>query len=278
MGSSFRYWAERIVLGLTATVGIAVTLADQVDLLDGLAGDTVPKLTLLILSTVTLFLLFEIDRLKALDNISTQLSKLDIDALARDLKHDHYGGVVRVHRRFPEETFEGFLNGADREVTILQTWIPNVHRFESALKQAIVDRRVRVRVLLLHPSSPVADLRNEALRGLRDPALEEDVQAGVARCLSTLAALFQSVRDDDRARLQVRVYQALPSIAVYKADEHYLVSSFLHGRLAIDSTQLEIEGGGTVMGGEIQQELDTLWRIGRDVDLDDWRRSVDTTQ
>jgi hypothetical protein len=65
MGRSFRYWAERIVLGLTATVGIAVTLADQLDLLDGLASDTVPKLTLLILSTVTLFLLFEIDRLKA---------------------------------------------------------------------------------------------------------------------------------------------------------------------------------------------------------------------
>jgi hypothetical protein len=80
-----------------------------------------------------------------------------------------------------------------------------------------------------------ADLRNEALRGLRDPALEEDVQAGVARCLSTLASLFQGVRDGDRSRLQVRVYQALPSIAVYKADEHYLVSSFLH-QLAIDST------------------------------------------
>ncbi|MFD5907821.1 hypothetical protein ACFWHL_03790 [Streptomyces massasporeus] len=65
MGSSFRYWAERIVLGLTATVGIAVTLADQLDLLDGLASDTVPKLTLPILSTVTLFLLFEIDRVGA---------------------------------------------------------------------------------------------------------------------------------------------------------------------------------------------------------------------
>jgi hypothetical protein len=32
------------------------------------------------------------------------------------------------------------------------------------------------------------------------------------------------------------------------------------------------------MGREIQQELDTLWSIGRDVDLDDWRRSVDTNQ
>ncbi|MFF5367962.1 hypothetical protein [Streptomyces sp. NPDC013187] len=147
MERTFRYWAERIVLGLTAAVGVIVTLADQLDLLDGLAGGTVGKLTLLTLSTVTLFLLFEIDRLKALDNISVQLSKLDIDALARDRKRAHYGGVVRVHRRFPEEAFEGFLNSAEREVTILQTWIPNVHRFESALKQAIADRRVRVRVL-----------------------------------------------------------------------------------------------------------------------------------
>ncbi|GAA2409846.1 hypothetical protein GCM10010420_43090 [Streptomyces glaucosporus] len=272
-----RYRAEQIVLAVMAATGIVVVPADLLGWLDELApGGTLPKVTLLILSTVTLFLFLEFDRLRVLDNVNLQLSKLDIDGIARDLRQEHYGGVVQVHRRFPEERFTHLLGEADREICVLQTWIPNLHRFDSELERAVTERRARVRVLLLHPASPVARLRDEALRTVRDPAMEEDVRAGVERCLSILESLHRALREEDRERLQVRVYNSLPSIAVYKTDDHYLVSSFLHGRLAIDSTQLEIRGGDTVMGREIQQELDTLWRIGRDVDLRDWRGSVGT--
>ncbi|UNO38451.1 hypothetical protein [Streptomyces sp. MST-110588] len=277
MGSGIRYRVERIALALMATAGIVVLLADLLGWLDKLApGGALPKITLLILSTVTLFLLLEVDRLKVLDHVNTQLSKLDIDAVARDLKQEHYGGVVQVHRHFPEEKFTGLVEAAGREVTILQTWVPNLHWFSSALRKAIVDRRVQVRILLLHPASPVARLRDEALRTVRDPALDEDVKASVERCLSILESIFREVPEGDRARLQVRVYNSLPSVAVYKADEHYLVSSFLHGQLAIDSTQIEIDGGETVMGRGVQKELDMLWRVGCDVDLRDWRASVNT--
>ncbi|WP_434587487.1 hypothetical protein [Streptomyces sp. A5-4] len=277
MGSSIRYRAERIALALMAAAGIAVLLADLLGWLDKLApGGALPKITLLILSTVTLFLLLEVDRLKVLDNVNTQLSKLDIDALARELKQEHYGGAVQVHRRFPDERFTGYVEAATREVTILQTWIPNLHRFDSELKKALIDRQVRVRVLLLHPSSPVARLRDEALRTVRDPALDDDVRASVERCLSILESLHRGASTAARSRLQVRVYNSLPSVAVYKADERYLVSSFLHGRLAVESTQVEIDGCNTVMGREVQHEMDTLWMIGRDVDLGDWRGSVAT--
>ncbi|MFI1396372.1 hypothetical protein [Streptomyces sp. NPDC020681] len=288
MGSGIRYRVERAALALMATAGIAVLIADLFGWLDKLApGGALPKITLLILSTVTLFLLMELDRLRVLDDVTaqlsrldadvnTQLSKLDIDRIARELQQEHYGGVLQVHRRFPEEMFTRFVETSTREVTILQTWIPNLHRFEEALEKAVADRRVQVRVLLLHPSSPVARLRDEALRTVRDPALEQDVKASVERCLSILGSVFRRVPEEGRARLQVRVYNSLPSVAVYKADEHYLVSSFLHGQLAIDSTQIEIDGGDTVMGREVQRELDTLWSIGGDVDLRNWRTSVDT--
>lgn len=94
--------------------------------------------------------------------------------------------------------------------------------------------------------------------------------------LQILKSVYDEVPPELRHMLQVRVYNSLPSIAVYKADERYLVSSFLHGRLAIQSTQLEIDGCETAMGREVQGELDKLWGIGRDVDLRDWQRSIDT--
>lgn len=278
MGRGVRYRAERIALAVMATAGILIPPAAALGWLDKLApGGAIPKITLLVLSTVALFLLLEIDRLKVLDDLGAQLSKLDIDRVARELKQERYGGVVQVHQRFPEDRFISLLEDAGHGVTILQTWIPFLHRYVWALKKALVDRRVQVRILLLHPLSPLAGHRDRALRTVRDPALEEDVRASVKRCLSILGSLYQGLQDEDRARLQVRVYNSLPSIAVYKADEHYLVSSFLHGQLAIDSTQIEIDGGDTVMGNEVQLELDTLWNVGRDVDLGDWRRSIGDT-
>ncbi|WP_328620022.1 hypothetical protein [Streptomyces sp. NBC_00354] len=288
---------EQIALGLLATSGVVVLLADLFGWLDALApGGALPKVTLLILSTVTVFLLLELDRLKRLDdvqddvkaldtsvrtkidtlneNVEAHLSKLDVDAIAQRLKRQHYGGVVGVHSRFPEEAFTGFLERAGDELVILQTWIPNLHHLRAALRKALVDQQVSVRILLLHPSSPVAGLRDEALRAVRDPALAVNVKASVESCLAGLAQLNGDIPAESRARLKVRLYNSLPSIAVFKVDQHLLVSSFLHGQLAIDSTQIEIDGGDTVMGEEVQQELRTLWSIGKDVDLLDWRTSV----
>lgn len=272
MGHGFRNRAERLALGAMAVAGIAVLLADVLGWLDKMApGGTLPKITLLILSTVTLFLLMEFDRLKVLDNINTQISRLDIDGIEGQLRRERYEGVNKVHRRFPEEAFVGLVRAARREVAILQTWIPNLDEFDDELTRAITERRIEVRILLLHPSSLVAELRHEALQ-TGEPAREVDVRGS----LRILKSVYDAVPRELRHKLQVRVYNSLPSIAVYKTDERYLVSSFLHGKLAINSTQTEIDGSDTVMGQEAQEELDKLWGIGREVDLRDWQRSIDT--
>ncbi|HEX6473016.1 MAG TPA: hypothetical protein VF069_28255 [Streptosporangiaceae bacterium] len=274
MGNGIRHWTERILLALMATAGLAVALTDLFGLLDKLSlSTTIPKITLLVLSTVTLFLLLEIDRLKQLDGVSALLSKLDINAIARDLKHQHYGGAMQVHPRFPEDLFNACVKSAEREVTILQTWIPNLQGLEAALEDAI-QREVLVRVLLLNPTSLAVGLRTEALRPLQNPSRAPDARAGVEECLS----IFESIYTNSAAArkwLRVRVYNSLPAVAVYRSDHHYFVSSFWHGVLAINSPQIEIDGTDTSMGQAVQRELDTLWEIGHDVDLRDWRRSID---
>lgn len=277
MGSAARRWAEKIALVVMACSGIAVLLADLFGWLDATnMANTLPKITLLILSTVTVFLLLEVGRFETLDNINSQLSKLDIEAFARRLRSNHYAGIAQVHPRLIEDTYLRHIARARDEVAILNTWIPNLHRFEQALAEAIVGRQVRVKILLLFPSSGVAQLRDEALRTVRDPAQQENVREGVERCLSILESILARVGPQHRDHLQVRVYNSLPSISVYRADDTYFVSFFLHGQLAIDSPQLEITGAETVLAGQVQRELDTLWRIGHDVDLRDWRRSLQT--
>lgn len=297
MSGDVRYRVERIALALMSTSGVVVLIADLLGWLDALApGGALPKVTLLILSTVTVFLLLEIDRLRKLDvveaqvtrldetlrtqvarldsSFQAQLAKLDIDTVAQQLKQENYLGVIRVHAEFPDVQFNAFVEGATQEVAILQTFIPNLLHLQPSLEKALVDHGVPVRIMLLYPSSPVAGLRDEALRSVRDPALALDVKARVEMCLAGLAELHRAVGPTGRALLRVRVYNSLPSIAVHKADEHFLVSSFLHGQLAVDSAQTEIDGGDTTMGRQVQKELDMLWEIGRDVALPDWRESL----
>ncbi|WP_157245089.1 hypothetical protein [Nonomuraea typhae] len=267
--------AERTVLALMAAAGVIIPLAGLFGWLDGtMISDNLPKITLLILSTVTVFLLMEVDRLKVVDDIHQVVTRLDVDAIARDRLQDRYGGVTRVHRDFAAGPFVGHLATVRSEVVILQTWIPNLDDFAGDLRRAIEERAVQVRVMLLFPTSPVAGLRDEALRTGGAEPLGAAVGPGVEDCLNTFAAVHARLPGDLRGRLRVHVYNSLPSVAAYKVDDRYFVSSFLHSKLAIRCAQIEIDGGDTEMGREVQRELDTIWSISRRVDLDDWRTCI----
>src|SRR5947209_19889070 len=79
MPGKFRRKAEKALLGTLATLGIAVTVLDTLGVLDRASmGGILPKITLLILATVALYLLFEVDRFEAADKIDQRLRARDI--------------------------------------------------------------------------------------------------------------------------------------------------------------------------------------------------------
>lgn len=274
MAGKGRQWTERLTVGGLAVVGFLVGVAELLGWLDKVAPKGVGAVTLMLVSGVVVVLLIELAPLSALPDIRDRLAGLDIDTIAASLRRAHYGGVVKVHNRFPDEVFIGHVARA-RRVTILNTWIPNLDLLERQLEAAIVDHRAEVRILLLHPRSLFVGLREEALRDLSDDSGDAHVRTGVTNCLDTLARVHRRL-PKRQANLKVRVFNSLTSVSVYRADGNYLVSVFLHGQLAIHSPQFEISGTeDTVLGAQIQRELDTLWDIGHDVDLSDWHRSID---
>ncbi|MFI9449843.1 hypothetical protein [Amycolatopsis sp. NPDC052450] len=268
-----RRWLELLSLGGLAVAGFAVGIAEQLGLLDKVAPKGISTLTLIMVSGVVVGLLIELTPLRALEDIRDRLAGLDIDTIAASRRRSHYGGVVEVHKRFPDDEFAAHIAKA-KQVTILNTWIPNLQRLEKELEAAIVDRRAQVRIMLLHPNSMLVGLREAAL-DRSDGAGKTFVSTGIGECLETLSRLHRRLAKR-QTNLKVRVFNSQASVSVYRADGRYLVSMFLHGQLAIDSPQFEIEGThDTVLGEQIQRELDTLWDIGRDVDLGDWNRSID---
>lgn len=106
--NKIRRGVEQGILVVMASVGFVVVVVEHLGLLERLfPADLIPKITLLVLSTITVFLLLELERFQSLDNIDARLSELDIGSIAQRLRRDHYAGVVEVHRRFPKTCLPG---------------------------------------------------------------------------------------------------------------------------------------------------------------------------
>jgi len=133
-------------------------------------------------------------------------------------------------------------------------------------------RGTNVRILMLYPHSRIAKLRTEALHGTKQaPFRENQVRPGVMHCLDVLSAIASMVDDEQRRFLRVRLYNSLPSIAVYGVDDRAFVSLFLHGQLAIKMPQIEVRGEDSLLGRPVFRELETLWEIGQEfADVTSW--------
>ncbi|WP_405064058.1 hypothetical protein OG474_21065 [Kribbella sp. NBC_01505] len=275
MSPKFVRWIQWLTLGVPAIAALAVGLADQLGLADKVSEKSVARLTLLLVGSAILNLFVALQPLDALRDIRRRLAGLDLEGVAEQQRREQYAGVTKVHRVFPVEVFEGYLATA-QQVTILNTWIPNLGRLERDLRTAITERRTEVRILMLHPKSELVGLRDAALRASSGDAGAAHVRSGVEDCLQKLCNLHSRLDRGHRSYLKVRVFDSQASISVYRADQHYLVSVFLHGQLAIDTPQFEIEGAeDTILGVQVQEELDQLWNIGHDVDLANWRESIE---
>ena len=184
------------------------------------------------------------------------------------------GGIVGVHSNLDYRLFVDRMASA-QEITILNTWIPELNILADALLDAIA-RAADVSILMLYPDSEISRLRSQALAaGTRERFSEDRVLPGVRHCLDVLAAIARAVDHDARRHLRVRLYDSLPSISVYRVDDRAFVSVFVHGQLAVKSVQIEIQGQDSLMGQLVFSEVATLWEIGQEFkDLDRWQTEL----
>jgi hypothetical protein len=183
-------------------------------------------------------------------------------------------GLVSFRRRLDHEQLAERMRGA-ADIAILNTFIPRLALYENALRAAL-NEGARVDVLLLHPDSIAAVLRSTGIPGTIHARLHGNrVRQEVRACLALLATLAASLPDGRRDSLRVGLYDSLPSLAIYAHGDRALVSVFLHGHLAVDTTQIEICGRDTVLGKMVFGELEAVRAIAVGVDdLVHWERDI----
>jgi hypothetical protein len=189
---------------------------------------------------------------------------------------DPAAGIVRVHKNLDYQLLVERLGEAD-EIVILNTWIPELNILADALVEALA-RGTYVSILMLHPGSNITALRSQALKGSTQARFREDrVEPGIRHCLEVLAAIARTVDDDGRRHLRVRLYDSLPSMAVYSVDDRAFVSLFLPGQASVHSVQIEVEGQDSLMGRLVFGELETVWEMAREIeDIERWQDELDT--
>jgi hypothetical protein len=197
-------------------------------------------------------------------------------SLYREQSHHAQGfsghGLARVHSSFPTKEFDNALahiiscsQSGEENVGIMQTFAPNLLHFSSRLQECL-SNNITVRILLAWPYSKVATLRDHVFKTYaKDPDYSStDVKNEVIKNLETLETVKSNCKHP--SHLQVRLYDTLPSLALYKAGRKAYASPFLHGSLAVDTFQLELDLNSTnrVLIDPILGDFENMWKISKD--------------
>ena len=184
-------------------------------------------------------------------------------------------GLSRIHAAFPTDIFAAALERLihdqeqaqpedQKEVAILQTFAPNLEHYRSHLSRCL-QVRVRVRILLAWPYSQAAGLREEVLKRYAAEPMAEDfaIQGSVIGNPETLEATIRA--SGNPTHLEIRLYDTLPSLSLYRAGPTLLAGPFLHGALAIHTLQLELDlrASDALLTGTLLNNFERMWTVAR---------------
>lgn len=160
--------------------------------------------------------------------------------------------AINVIPDLPVGRFTDEVRTHSRIVRILETWTRLVNdegtyrRFLEAVTEAL-HNGASVQVLLIHPASSAARQRAEQFSGRLDAIRE----------METTIRRFYAMRSIGR-RLEVRLYNALPSITLYQVNRIAYVSLFPINQISSRHDMLEVEMFSR-FGLFIEQSFNELW-------------------
>jgi hypothetical protein len=180
-------------------------------------------------------------------------------------------GLNYIYPQFPREKFARAIDVAIassdtqyKQVDILQTFAPNLDDYYEHLVRCL-HHQVSIRILLAWPYSQAAKLRENVLRRYADNSMDEeiDIRDRTIANLETLERILAATNNSPL--LDIRLYDTLPSMAIYRAGNYMLAAPFLHGSLAINTFQLEltIDTPNQLITQTLQTDFELMWQVAR---------------
>jgi hypothetical protein len=180
------------------------------------------------------------------------LSYAIFDPLFEELRRSR----VEEHAMFDHDEFNRHVSTSADLVAVMDTGNHLLEgtsrsRFLAALRKAL-HNGAKVRILLLDPDSAAASQRAEEIRPV-------DVRRVIIDNLRHLNDFADSLDDRQRQMFRVRIYDASPSIQIFRWDDKALISFFPIGVRASASPHLEVYLSSS-LGEFVQGRFDDMWR------------------
>jgi hypothetical protein len=180
-------------------------------------------------------------------------------------------GLTNIHEKFPREKFEKEIDNLislddqeNKKVDILQTFAPNLNDYFEHFIQCI-QNDVQLRILLAWPYSEAAKLREAVLRRYANSSISDEIDIR-DRVIANLEMLEKIIRITDRPKLlNIKLYDTLPSLAIYRAGNYMLAAPFLHGSLAVNTFQFELKvnAPNQLIAHTLQNDFELMWQVAR---------------
>jgi hypothetical protein len=180
-------------------------------------------------------------------------------------------GLNYIYPKFPRDGFSKALddliesdNSGYKQVDILQTFAPNLNDYFEHLTRCL-QNGVQVRILLAWPYSEAAKLREAVLRRYGNNSIEDELNIQ-DRVIANLETLEKVIRVSGTSKsIEIKLYDTLPSLALYRAGSYMLAAPFLHGSLAINTFQLELRlnSANQLITHTLQQDFELMWQVAR---------------
>jgi hypothetical protein len=194
-------------------------------------------------------------------------------------------GLSYIYYSFPKDAFkqelERMIDSEDlenKQIDILQTFAPNLDDYYRQLIESL-EHNIKVRILLAWPYSQAAKLREDVLKKYANSNIYEeiDIRDRVIANLETLEKIIKFAKNSHL--LELKLYDTLPSLAIYRAGNYMLVAPFLHGSLAVDTFQFELKLNSVdrLIVKTLQKDFDLMWEVARRFDPapnQNWRNDL----
>ena len=203
-----------------------------------------------------------------------QLHKRLTEQYLQHQNNDIFFAEIGLHYVYPSFPRDGFGKAIDhlidsdnsepKQVDILQTFAPNLNDYFEHLIRCL-QNGVQVRILLAWPYSEAAKLREEVLRRYANSSIRDEIN--IQACvIANLETLEKIIRVSDTSKLiEIKLYDTLPSLAIYRAGRYMLAAPFLHGSLAINTFQLELtlNSANQLITQTLQKDFELMWQVAR---------------
>jgi hypothetical protein len=169
--------------------------------------------------------------------------------------------AVTYYDKFPQEEFLRLVAEAKEYIWIQQTWISDwnslCRMIRRALRVADPASTPEVRLLFIHPDSPLAEAR-----GVHSGERPGRVKAKVENTINDIVQYRDRYRFGESAWC-VRVFDTLPTFALFRVDDNFFITPYLRGLNTLNSPCWRLNGAEHRVTDYLTHHFTTIWDESR---------------